>query len=1337
VVKNKGGHAGFWVLPVSEKDNSLKFMPQSYDNPEEVKIGPFTIFPNKFFLKKGDTIKLDIKFDPSDEGKFCESFLLGCDNLKTYEFTIRAEANMIELRPNAVNGFVLTPECHPFKELDFRDVDFRNPVQKTFEIENLTKNKITYEWRKKDTNSEFVIEAAEGEFSEREKKKFNVTYKAQNLEASYAEIELIIKNIPLESVKNPPPHIQEMIRKNAELSASQRHSQQVEFVYFTFRLFGEVNQLKYNISPEFFESPVLLPLEQKQYARFSIKNHNKSSSTFSITQDSISNPAFQTRLIGVFRSVPVKVEPESPTDPNDKKKKRASNKLAVSYGVKRNSSQKAELKVEAKVEEFPHPEPGFEYIEIPRPSNGYYPIEQLEELDFYIEFKCSIPLNKVQSTYVINYTNSYSTSVDVIASFEGTKLRICASDVYFGVVKSFSTDEREFEIENYSDVDAEVLVRCQKHKSLDLEMYKQSVEENDINNLNYLFNNGPFIITPLYQVIRANSKGRVNVKLVTEDAGLYDENIEVIPTLAEKRVVRALADVQDVHVCLNRYFIEYQQIYASKVYSIEREPQVIKLRNLGNIASNFKWIVPNNQDVMNAMIDPMEGTIQPKSEINIRIKFAIKLFGKFTFYFKCELDNIDLPLGFELTASVFGLNIAYENMPVVDELALSRKKALKKMQKNLGATDKSLGASRISGFSGTHNNLTGGGLSSGSQAAEVVPSGTPLKQFDFMNLNINEPFSFQFKIKNLSGIPTNYRLSFANYDASSFKVEKLPQAESVAGDSSPANKEMDLSFSKHKTMSKNFSINSDTIKTKNNSALANKRLKLLNDNVEMTHVFYSENGMKATQIKYAQKEAEEYLKNGKGVALVCDPVKGSLAANSEAVITVKVYNELSGVFTDKLMCDIKGLETAVFPVTMVIRGSPLKIPTDQVGLKINHDPPILDFGGKLKDGKALEKTLKLSNIGTQPMIVVLKIFNIDDLDPKRDQFRMKFTSGMPGTGSIVGVKWEPIEPPFTDQEPFTLEEYQLTIPPKSVVPVKIKYDSNEIREYNSVVTITPRFEKEHNAELDLGLLSVLLKSKTMNPQLTLQERPNLNGDWLFKFHKYSVGRAGIQTRSILLLNELPCHLYFKCIIEGPFSFLGNTSGAEDFSQERIEELIAKNESYLAKNTMNTKVMKKLKELEGLDIVEGSNVGLLLNFEGYDAQDFERWPNTRLNFVGGVLKVIFRNGQTQDIKLEGWLYRPFLFMNSTGFEPCHDPMDPPTMDFGMIHIDDETTQHIWLCNKSPVPAQWKIVYVPFPQKDYYGACTTTKLEKENLEKVDDPEVFSFDISEVKGWLTVGI
>ena len=130
--------------------------------------------------------------------------------------------------------------------------------------------------------------------------------------------------------------------------------------------------------------------------------------------------------------------------------------------------------------------------------------------------------------------------------------------------------------------------------------------------------------------------------------------------------------------------------------------------------------------------------------------------------------------------------------------------------------------------------------------------------------------------------------------------------------------------------------------------------------------------------------------------------------------------------------------------------------------------------------------------------------------------------------------------------------------------------------------------------------------------------------------------------------------------------------------------------------------------------------------GFDREDYSNWPNSKLNFTEGAMTIHFRNGMTQDITLEGKLLRPDLRLNITGFEPCGNEN---VIDFGRVHTSDHKIVTVWLANKSTVPAEWSIVYVPFPEKGYYGAKTVTKLEKENLKKVDNPDVFNFQQTEV--------
>jgi hypothetical protein len=123
-------------------------------------------------------------------------------------------------------------------------------------------------------------------------------------------------------------------------------------------------------------------------------------------------------------------------------------------------------------------------------------------------------------------------------------------------------------------------------------------------------------------------------------------------------------------------------VFANKVYAVKStiDPNCIILRNLGNIPSKFEWEDVNHLDVISSALSPQSGVIEPKSEIHIKFKFTVKLYGKFDFFFKCHLEELDLPIGFQLTACVFGLDISYELPPKIQEVSLMRQKMLKKIK---------------------------------------------------------------------------------------------------------------------------------------------------------------------------------------------------------------------------------------------------------------------------------------------------------------------------------------------------------------------------------------------------------------------------------------------------------------------------------------------------------------------------------------------------------------------------------------------------------------------------------------------------------------------------------
>lgn len=56
------------------------------------------------------------------------------------------------------------------------------------------------------------------------------------------------------------------------------------------------------------------------------------------------------------------------------------------------------------------------------------------------------------------------------------------------------------------------------------------------------------------------------------------------------------------------------------------------------------------------------------------------------------------------------------------------------------------------------------------------------------------------------------------------------------------------------------------------------------------------------------------------------------------------------------------------------------------------------------------------------------------------------------------------------------------------------------------------------------------------------------------------------------------------------------------------------------------------------------------------------------------------------------------------------------------------EKLLIFNDSKVDGRFKIINKPFQDKLYFGAQTKTRLELENIDKVDDPSVFSFDITQ---------
>ena len=165
---------------------------------------------------------------------------------------------------------------------------------------------------------------------------------------------------------------------------------------------------------------------------------------------------------------------------------------------------------------------------------------------------------------------------------------------------------------------------------------------------------------PQYIVIPPDSRGEITVTLNWTHEEEISEILEVLVQNSQSQYIKLNANIQKLKVCLNRYSVDLGKIYAGIKQTIDSShPQAIILKNYGNIPAKFQWnekIVP---DQLKTMFEPARGTIAPHSEFVVNVRLTSYVGGDLSEMFICDVTDLDFPLGFWLTANVFGLRVAH------------------------------------------------------------------------------------------------------------------------------------------------------------------------------------------------------------------------------------------------------------------------------------------------------------------------------------------------------------------------------------------------------------------------------------------------------------------------------------------------------------------------------------------------------------------------------------------------------------------------------------------------------------------------------------------------------
>ena len=117
-------------------------------------------------------------------------------------------------------------------------------------------------------------------------------------------------------------------------------------------------------------------------------------------------------------------------------------------------------------------------------------------------------------------------------------------------------------------------------------------------------------------------------------------------------------------VSLNRLIMNLGKIYAGVPEYINmqsrHQKQVIVMKNYGNLPAHFRWQTYDDPNRCIARFEPNSGVIQPRSDVKIKIDVTFFVGGNLNELFICDIQDMEMPIGFEMHADAYGLNVSFE-----------------------------------------------------------------------------------------------------------------------------------------------------------------------------------------------------------------------------------------------------------------------------------------------------------------------------------------------------------------------------------------------------------------------------------------------------------------------------------------------------------------------------------------------------------------------------------------------------------------------------------------------------------------------------------------------------
>ena len=415
---------------------------------------------------------------------------------------------------------------------------------------------------------------------------------------------------------------------------------------------------------------------------------------------------------------------------------------------------------------------------------------------------------------------------------------------------------------------------------------------------------------------------------------------------------------------------------------------------------------------------------------------------------------------------------------------------------------------------------------------------------------------------------------------------------------------------------------------------------LLTEAHEQEKKFTSAIGETYTATRRVEQELNFYLENNKGIAVVCQPHKGELAPHSEIIITVTAYNNVCGKYEDQIVSEVKGLPQVYIPVSIGIKGSPITIPSNQVGVYFNEDPPALVMKPTVFNGGTVNKSFKIKNTGIQDIDIEWRIYDLQELVSKSasDLFSLFIAKNEGNAHDPYRIELEAIEPEQeSSNSPFVVTPKKSTVSSKEKFTYEVTFDTSRyLGVYNSVLLAHPRLAEEAKTGSgpNLGIICLSLRGETLNAHLVADKKKRMDGNSYIQFDVWPssvIAAAPSLTKKISLTNENLADLVLNVSTTGPFDIVTTNTNSPPHP--------------LAKPFSGD--VKKPSVVKMFSLLPGTFVDVTCKVLRPNPTNLEEWPMVLKTVKKGTLTMSYSNNSIEQIQLEANLLRSYITIHMKG------------------------------------------------------------------------------------------